>query len=63
MKAKVVVAGRCLLTGKVAYYQKKAEDLANKWRPDERGDWSAYKCPYGRTHWHVGHAKKEKTNV
>lgn len=43
------------MTDKIPYYKKKAEDLAAKWKADERGEWSAFKCPYGKTHWHVGH--------
>ena len=54
MKSKVI-DHRCIMTGKKAYYQKKAEGVASTLKPDERGPWSAYKCPYGETHWHIGH--------
>ena len=47
--------GRCIPTGKVAMGKKQAETRAEHWKPDERGKWDAYKCPYGKRHYHVGH--------
>lgn len=56
-RVSIVKDGRCPQTQKQAYYKKKALDLAEKWKPDIRGKWEAYKCPYGVSHWHIGHAK------
>lgn len=57
---------RCRMTTKVMYSENRANKLADKLSPDERGMWNAYKCEYGKSHWHIGHgnqlkATKERT--
>lgn len=56
-----IINGRCAHTDKIPMYKKRAERLAERLTPDERGNWSAYKCPYGKSHWHIGHTPTNLT--
>lgn len=48
---------RCRMANKKMYSMKQAQYLAERLKPDERGAWGAYKCKYGKRHYHIGHEK------